>query len=106
MSGRPAFSRYVSRVMQQDWQSQFSQVYRHGVAAWKEGRTSPRTMFSPEEVAFLASIGCTAQELFDFVDDLQRYGEPDYDTALAVATIRREYFLKVLKGKSTGKTAS
>src|SRR5688572_9602951 len=63
-------------------------------------------MFGKQEVAFLASIGCTAQELFDFVDDGQRYGEPDFDTTLAVAAIRRDYFLNIMKGKSTGRTIS
>lgn len=61
-------------------------------------------MFNREDTAFLASIGCTAQELFDFVDDGLRYGEPDFDTTLAVAAIRREYFLNVMKGKPTGRT--
>jgi hypothetical protein len=81
-------------------------VYDRGVAAWKDGRKTPDTMFGKEEAAFLASIGCTAQELFDFVDDGQRYGEPDFDTTLAVAAVRRDYFLNVMKGKPTGRTIS
>lgn len=55
-------------------------------------------MFAPEDAAYLAGIGCTAQELFDFVDDCQRYGEPDFDTTLEVTAIRRDYFLNVLGG--------
>ena len=89
-----------------NWQAEFRVVYDRGVAGWKEGRTSPDTMFGKQDVAFLASIGCTAQELFDFVDDGLRYGEPDFDTTLAVTAIRRDYFLDVLKGKPTGRTIS
>jgi hypothetical protein len=63
-------------------------------------------MFNHEDIAFLATIGCTAQELFDFVDDSLRYDDLDYETTLAVAAIRRDYFLNVMKGKSTGRTAS
>lgn len=63
-------------------------------------------MFSREDTAFLATIGCTAQELFDFVDDGLRYDDLDFDTTLAVAAIRRDYFLNVMKGKPTGRTAS
>ena len=88
------------------WNDQFRQVYDRGVAAWKAGRKSPATMFGNEDSAFLATIGCTAQELFDFVDDGLRYGEPDFETTLAVAAIRRDYFLNVMKGKPTGRTVS
>jgi hypothetical protein len=59
-------------------------------------------MFDSADVAFLASIGCTAQELFDFVDDALEYGDFDFETVLAVAAIRRDYFLNVMHGKSTG----
>jgi hypothetical protein len=89
--------------MKNDWKEQFRAVYQLGVAAWKGGRRTPSTMFGKEEAPFLASIGCTAQELFDFVDDGQRYGEPDYDTTLAVTEIRRQYFLDELHSQRAGK---
>lgn len=89
-----------------DWQAEFRRVWDQGVAAWKAGRKSPKTMFDARDVKFLAGIGCTAQELFDFVDDGQRYGEPDFDTTLAVTALRRDYFLNVLKGRSTGRRAT
>lgn len=89
-----------------DWQTRFRQVYDRGIAAWSEGRKTPQTMFSAEDAAFLATIGCTAQELFDFVDDFHRYGEPDYATTLAVTVIRRDYFLNVMGGKPSGRTAT
>jgi hypothetical protein len=89
-----------------DWQKHFRAVYDRGVAAWKAGRRTPGKMFSAEDQAFLGTIGCTAQELFDFVDDEQRYGEPDFDTTLAVTAIRRDYFFGVMGGKPTGRTVS
>ena len=88
------------------WQDEFRKVYDRGVAAWQEGRQSPATMFTAEDAAFLATIGCSTQELFDFVDDAQRYDDLDFDTALAVAAIRRDYFLEVMKGQSTGRKVS
>jgi len=90
--------------MKNEWKEQFAAVYQRGVAAWKQGRRTAATMFQKEDVVLLAGIGCTAQELFDFVDDGQRYGEPDYNTALAVAEIRRQYFLEVLRGRASGRT--
>lgn len=92
--------------MSTDWKAEFRRVWDRGVAAWRAGRQSPQTMFEQADAAFLASIGCTAQELFDFVDDSLQYDDLDYDTALAVAAIRRDYFLNVMQGKSTGRIAT
>ncbi|MFA6544674.1 MAG: DUF5069 domain-containing protein [Limisphaerales bacterium] len=89
------------------WQQEFRGVWDRAVTAWHAGRRTPGSMFSAADKAFLAGIGCTAQELFDFVDDAQRYnGDPDYETALGVTAIRRDYFLNVLGGKSTGRIAT
>lgn len=86
-----------------DWQTKFRQTFDRGVAAWKAGRRSPQTMFGAEDAAFLATIGCTTQELFDFVDDHLVWGEPDYATTLEVTAVQRDYFLNVMGGKSTGR---
>ena len=90
--------------MDTNWQTQFRAVWDRGVAAWKAGRRAPQSMFNAEDARFLQSVGCTTQELFDFVDDGQGYGEPDFATTLAVTAIRRDYFLNVMKGKPTGRT--
>lgn len=89
-----------------EWQKQFRHVYDRGVSAWREGRRSPERMFDSTDAAFLSSIGCTAQELFDFVDDELRYGDFDFATTLAVTAIRRDFFLNVMKGKATGRTVT
>jgi hypothetical protein len=89
--------------MSDNWQQEFRAVWDRGVAAWHQGRRSAATMFGPEDVAFLKSIGHTAQEVFDFVDDSLNYGDFDVETALAVAAIRRDYFLNVMHGKFTGR---
>ncbi len=89
--------------MNEDWKSEFRNVWDRGIAAWKARRKSAATMFEPKDVTFLASIGCTAQELFDFVDDFLSYHDFDFETVLEVTAIRREYFLNVMHGKSTGR---
>lgn len=87
-----------------DWKKEFRKLWDRAVAAWDAGRTSPKTMFNNDDAKFLESIGCTRQELFDFVDDHREYdGSPDFESSLGVAAIRREYFLKVMHGKSTGR---
>ena len=89
--------------MSDHWKTEFRNTWDRGILAWKAGRRSANAMFEPDAVAFLATIGCTAQELFDFVDDSLGYDDLDFDTALAVTAIRREYFLNVMHGKSTGR---
>jgi hypothetical protein len=86
-----------------DWKLEFRHVWDRAMAAWKAGRRSARTMFAPADIDFLASIGCTAQELFDFVDDSLGWGEPDFETVLAVTAIRQAYFLEVMHGQPTGR---
>lgn len=88
--------------MSTSWQDDFRKVYDHGLDSYRKGAREPEALWTPEQVAWLASIGCTPRELFDFVDDLCRYGEPDYTTALQVTAIRRDYFLTVQGGKPTG----
>jgi hypothetical protein len=89
--------------MSDDWKLEFRKVWDRGVLAWKERRRSAQIMFSVDDVSFLESIGCTAQELFDFIDDSLNYGDLDYEAALAVTEIRRRYFLEVMHGKPTGR---
>lgn len=80
------------------WTQDFRRIYDSGAAAYKAGRRSPGGMFDERQRAELATIGCSAQELFDFVEDFIRYGEPDYETALLVTAVRRDYFLTVQGG--------
>ncbi|MFM1945681.1 MAG: hypothetical protein RI897_4663 [Verrucomicrobiota bacterium] len=90
-----------------NWQSTFTQTWNTAVADWKNGRQSPSSMFSSQEtLAFLQSIGCSPQELFDFVDDHLTYGEPSLETTLEVTAIRRDYFLQDQQGQHSNHTAN
>jgi hypothetical protein len=89
--------------MTEDWESKFLNVWNRGLGAWKSGRKSAGAMFDSEDAAFLASIGCTGQELFDFVDDFLRYGDFDFETVRAVTSIRRKYFIEVMHGEPSGR---
>lgn len=94
-------------MSEQLWREEFRRVWDRAVQAWHAGRQTPGSMFNAQDAAFLGAAGCSTQELFDFVDDAQRYGgDPDFETSLAVTAIRRDYFLKVLGGKSTGRIAT
>jgi hypothetical protein len=81
-----------------DWPEQFKGVYDAGLKRYRGGERNPQKLFSKSELEFLASIGCTAQELFDFIDDGAGYGEPSFETTLLTTAVRREYFLLEQKG--------
>ena len=89
-----------------DWPIAFREIHEAGVKTYRSGKTSVKGFFPPAAEAFLDSIGCTAQELFDFIEDLCCYGEPAYETALLVTAVRRDYFLTIQKGKKSGNIVS
>ena len=76
-----------------DWPLEFRKVYDAGTERYRKGERKPEKLLSRDELAFLRSIGCTAQELYDFIDDLARYGEPAFETVLLTTSVRRDYFL-------------
>lgn len=75
-------------------------LYEKAASLYRDGNEDPSTYFNGDEKAFLDSIGAKVQELYDFVDDAIRYGEPDYETFLLIMSVRRDYFLQVQKGNA------
>lgn len=89
-----------------DWAENFRKVWDRGVAAYNSGKTNPQSLLNAEDTAFLTSIGCTTQELFDFVEDFCRSGEPECNSVLLVTSVRRDYFYHVQKRQPSGKVVS
>jgi hypothetical protein len=84
-----------------DWPAEFHAIYNRAVENYRTGNKTPAALFSETEKNFLRSIGCTAQELFDFVEDFVRGGEPVFETVLLITAARRDYFLVVQHGTSS-----
>jgi len=85
-----------------DWTGKFQKLHDKAVALYAGGNRQPATYFDANEAAFLAGIGHTAQELYDFAEDAVKYGEPSLADAVLIAAVRRDYFLVIQKGKPTG----
>ena len=83
----------------QDWRSQLRDIYEQAVHRFEQGRRGPERVVGHEALAFLDSIGTSAQELYDFVEDWVEDGEPDFETVAAMTDVRRTYFLTVQEGK-------
>lgn len=89
-----------------DWPEVFRKVYDAATERYNKGERAPAKLFAKAELEFLASIGCAAQELFDFIDDRARYGEPNFETTLLTAAVRRDYFMIAQNGVASGKVVS
>lgn len=80
------------------WEQRFSKLFQTSVDKYRDGHQKAEGMFDDKARKFLKSIGHTEQELFDFVEDFAKGGEPTLETALRIASVRRDYFLKEQNG--------
>lgn len=82
-----------------DFPQRFRDLYEKSVALYAEGKRGADTYFTEEELAFLRANGLSAQNLYDYAEDHNGYnGEPSLCQALAIETVRRDYFLNVQQG--------
>ncbi len=77
------------------WDDTFLALFDRCVDAYRGGNQDFETYYTPEDLAFLAEIGCQKREFFDFVEDYFEGGEPSPSTAMMVAAVRRDYFITV-----------
>lgn len=103
---KPRAAFYGSAMNISNWAEQFHEVYDHAVANYRAGERKPDKIVSASETAFLKSIGCVTQELFDFAEDFCRGGEPAFETVLLITSARRDFFLFAQKGQLSSKVIS
>lgn len=75
------------------------EIYDAAVARYAAGDQNLETWFSDDEKAFLASTGIRPINVFDYAEDFNAAGEPDWDTVLLIMAARRDYFLYEQEGK-------
>lgn len=96
--------RILSRTMRHyTFADQFRALYDKAVRLYAAGQRGADTYFNAEEQAFLAANGLRAQDFYDYAEDHLGGGEPGYDRALAIETVRRDYFLNVQGGHPSGR---
>ena len=89
-----------------DWEDTFQQLFDRAVTTFKGGTRDPSQLLSKEDSIFLASIGTSAQEVYDFVEDWIEDREPTPEIIRQITGIRRDYFLTVQNGTSPSKQLS
>ena len=63
------------------------------------GHLEVEGLFTDDQAQFLASLGTTPQEIYDYIEDWCEYGEPSFETALRMTEVRAEYFLREQQGQ-------
>ena len=85
------------------WHHELKQLFVLALERYRAGERDPARFFNAAGQAYLASIGMTPQELYDFAEDHVKYeGDPDWDTVLLIQSARRDYFQTVLRGQRSG----
>jgi hypothetical protein len=84
-----------------DFADKFRALYDKAVKTYAAGQADQARYFTADEQAFLAANGISVQAMFDYAEDHNNYGEPGYDRALAIETVRRDYFVNVQQGKAS-----
>ena len=87
----------------QSWIPQFREYYDQAVLQFERGQRGAEQVVDSAALTFLDSIGASAQELYDFVEDWVEYGEPHFDTVAAITDVRRLYFVAVQQGRLSDK---
>lgn len=75
------------------WTQSLRDIYDKSVSLYKGGNRDLDSYFTAEETGFLSSIGLRPINLYDYAEDMNNYGEPDWNIVLLMAAARRDYFL-------------
>ncbi len=85
-----------------DFPTRFRRIYDHAVALYAKGQRGADTFFDRDQLAFLTANGITAQHIYDYAEDHNNYnGEPGFENALTIETVRRDYFLNAQQGRAS-----
>ena len=91
---------------QPEWAPRFKHICEQAVEKYLAGRREPETLVTAEQAAFLASLGTTPQELYDFVEDWCELGEPSFETVLDITAVRAEYFRREQNSKPASRVVN
>ncbi|MEX0330348.1 MAG: DUF5069 domain-containing protein [Puniceicoccaceae bacterium] len=80
-----------------EFQKNLKTIWEKAVTLYEAGNRESGTYFDADELEFLKANGHTAREVFDFAEDQVNHGEPDFETFLLIAALRRHYHLHVMK---------
>ena len=81
------------------WEKNFTDTFQKSIVKYKEEIRDLDKFFEEIDLSFFKDIGYQPREFFDFVEDYCHVGAPSPETALLIASVRRDFFLVIQKGK-------
>jgi hypothetical protein len=72
------------------WQQRFRELYDKALVKYGNENRKVETMFTTREVGVLRAFGAKPMELYDYAEDSS---DLDWETALLITAVRRDYFL-------------
>ncbi len=75
------------------WTAEFQRIYHAALEKYRNGADNSDKILIQPDIDYLKKNGIKPINIFDYIEDVEKYGEPDYGTALLLASARREYFL-------------
>ena len=85
-----------------DWRAEFRKLFHSAGARYESGLRGASQIFEAQDEEFLASIGASPSEIYDFIEDWSEVGEPSFETILAITAVRYDYFVKEQQRISPG----
>jgi hypothetical protein len=79
--------------------NELNQLHDKAAAIYRSGCRQPSQILSAGDLDTLAKFGISAQFLYDAVDDLARYGEPNKAVFVDLGKMRADYFQTTLQGR-------
>ncbi|MEM0896156.1 MAG: hypothetical protein AAGJ79_04655 [Verrucomicrobiota bacterium] len=73
------------------WDQTFRDLFQRSLEKYRGGNSDVGTYFDEADQAFLREIGYKPREFFDFVEDFEDYGAPSMESAILIASVRRDY---------------
>lgn len=81
------------------WETRFNETFRKSIERYRSGKRSIDDFFDESDQNLLKDIGYKSREFFDFVEDYCDVGAPSPESALLIASVRRDFFLVIQKGE-------
>lgn len=79
------------------------ELWQKAVDQYAAGQRNSSAYFTDDETQWLAQNGVTAQEIYDFAEDFNDAGQPDFTTFAMITDVRRSYFHHRMQGKSSNR---
>lgn len=89
-----------------NYQAYLKRIWEDARSKYEAGNREPDSYFDEATLTELGSVGLNKMDVYDYVEDFATGGEPDFETFLMISEARRDYFLTVQNGQSSGQNIS